>query len=251
MKQAWFRFYEELNDMLPGNRKKVTFPYMFTGNQTVKDAIEAIGIPHVEVDMILANGQSVDFSYRIRNDDRISVYPVFESLDIASVTHLRSKPLRETRFVLDAHLGKLARYLRLLGYDSIFSDFKDDTEIVDISLSEKRIILTRDKQLLKNRKVTHGYWVRSDRPELQLKEVFRRFDLNRSVVPFSRCMECNSLLDDVDKADIADRLEPRTRKFYNNFKICSRCKHIYWEGSHYEKMKRFVEGLEDKTGSTP
>lgn len=243
MKQAWFRFYEELNDFLPTVKRKVLFPYQFTGTPTVKDAVEDQGVPHVEIDMILVNGQSVDFLYKIRNEDRISVYPVFESLDISGVTHLRGKPLREIKFIADVHLGKLVKYLRLCGLDTFFSRSMDDNQIIDLSLSEKRIILTRDRLLLKNKKVTHGYWIRSKDAQEQLMEVFRRFSLQKSVSPFTRCLECNGMLERIEKEKITDRLQPRTRKYYNEFRICPACDHIYWEGSHFSRMKQFTDRL--------
>jgi uncharacterized protein len=148
-------------------------------------------------------------------------------------------------FVIDVHLGKLARYLRLCGFDSRFSTAFDDGELVEISNNENRILLTCDRQLLENRKVSNGYLVRSQKPGEQLKEVFARFNLKESITPFTRCMECNSPLEQVKKEMIIDLLEPRTREFYNSFSICTSCRHIYWEGSHFEKMKKFVEKIRD------
>ena len=243
MNLAWFRFYEELNDFLPASRKKRSFSYSFDGNLSVKDAIEAIGIPHVEVDMILVNGISVDFSQKLKNEDNVSVYPVFESFDISAVTHLREKPLRNTKFILDVHLGKMAKYLRLLGFDTLYESSYNDNEIISISKAEKRIILTRDRGLLKNNKVTHGCWIRSQHTCEQLKEVISRFDLRAGAKPFTRCLECNSLLNDVKKEEISDFLPLRTKKYYDEFKHCPGCKRIYWEGSHYEKMKKHIEEI--------
>ena len=207
----------------------------------MKDAIEAWGVPHVEVDMILVNGKSVDFSYLIEDGDRISVYPVFVSIDISEVTHLRDQPLREIKFVLDVHLGKLARYLRLCGFDTLYETDYTDNEIIIISSLQKRIILTRDKKLLNNKKVTHGVWIRSQYPDSQLKEVFDRLDLKNLAKPFTRCMECNTELVDVPKEQIIDRIPPGTRKFYDVFRMCPACDHIYWEGSHFERMKEFLK----------
>lgn len=147
------------------------------------------------------------------------------------------------RFIADVHLGKLARYLRLCGFDTLFSNNYADPEIMDLSNSDKRIILTCDKLLLENKKALNGFLVKSQKPEDQLKEVFTGLRLKDSVRPFTRCMECNSLLEEVEKETIIELLEPRTREFYDNFSICSSCNHIYWEGSHYEKMKRFIEKL--------
>ncbi|MGQ9621604.1 MAG: Mut7-C RNAse domain-containing protein [Bacteroidales bacterium] len=239
-KNVWFRFYEELNDFLPSGKRKVSIPYSFSGRQSVKDAVEALGVPHVEIDLILVNGKSVDFSYLLKNGDRISVYPVFESLDISGVTHLREKPLREIKFVLDVHLGKLARYLRLCGFDTLYEKDYCDNEIITISSLQNRIILTRDKKLLNNKKVTHGIWIRSQYPESQLKEVFDRLDLKYVAKPFTRCMGCNTLLVDVPKEKIIDKLPHKTRELYNTFRLCPQCDQIYWEGSHFKRMKEFI-----------
>jgi uncharacterized protein len=241
--QAKFRFYEELNDFLPGYRKKVEFLFTFTGNPTVKDAIETIGVPHVEVDLILVDGRSVNFMYRIKDQDRISVYPVFESLDISEVQRLRASPLRDPRFILDVHLGRLAKYMRLCGFDTRYEKDLSDREIVNISLSEKRAILTRDRGLLKTKEVTHGHWIRESKPTEQLREVIQVFNLNNSFHPFSRCLECNGVLVEVQMEDIDNMLPERTREYYRNFRKCPVCNRVYWEGSHYERMKKFVENV--------
>ena len=240
---ALFRFYAELNDFLPFGRRSISFPYTFTGNPSVKDAIEAIGVPHVEIDLVIVNGEPVNFTYKLREGDQVSVYPVFESLDISEVSPLRAKPLRKTKFITDVHLGKLTRYLRLCGFDTYYRKELTDNEIVDISLSEGRIILTRDKGLLKNKKVTHGYWVRSPEPKEQLTEVLHRFDLKQELKPFTRCMECNEQVSVVSKEEIGEQLPPKTRKYFMEFKRCPGCGKIYWEGSHYDKMKKFIETL--------
>lgn len=237
---AAFRFYEELNDFLPERKKKTSFDYPFNGSPSVKDAIEAIGVPHVEVDLILVNGISVDFSYRLRNNDVVSVYPVFETFDIKDVTHLRLEPLRDVRFIADVHLGKLARYLRLCGFDTLYDPGCSDSEIISVAKNEGRIILTRDKGILRTGLVTHGYWIRSQDPVIQLGEVTRHFDLGRKISLFSRCSICNSTLTPVAKKDIEDRLLPATAMFYNEFKICSGCKKLYWQGSHAEKLAGLI-----------
>jgi len=239
--QVWFRFYEELNDFLPSYRRKTSFSFSFLGNPSVKHAIEELGVPHVEVDMILVNGNSVDFSYRLKKGDQVSVYPVFESFDISNVQRLRAKPLRNPMFILDVHLGRLSKYLRLLGIDTLFEKDLNDGQIINKSLSEHRIILTRDRGLLKNRTVTHGYWIRSSKPTEQLTEVLKRLDLKSGLHPFTRCLECNGVLADVQKEKIMNLILPKTQNFYTEFKQCTNCGRIYWEGSHYEKMKKFIQ----------
>lgn len=240
---AWFRFYEELNDFLPAARRKVTFAHEFGERASVKDMIEALGVPHPEVDLILVDGVSVDFSHSVQDGERISVYPLFESLDITPVLRLRPQPLRVSRFVLDTHLGRLARHLRLFGFDTLYRNDYEDAELAAIVQQQPRILLTRDQGLLKRRKVSHGYYVRATAPRVQLSEVFARFDLYRQAAPFSRCIACNGVLHDVAKAEIQHRLEPATCQHYEYFRQCSDCGRIYWQGSHYQRLQRLVHEL--------
>lgn len=245
---ATFRFYEELNDFLPKDKRRRPFEYVLKLNQTVKDAIEASGVPHTEVDLIIVNGGSVGFSYHPQHADMISVYPVFESFNIQPVLKLRPAPLRIPKFVLDVHLGKLCKYLRMLGFDTFYNNHLEDSEIIEISITQKRIILTRDFGILKNGKVTHGYWLRSQNPKIQIQEVIRRFDLQKGIKPFYRCTVCNGLVETVDKEKVTELLQPGTMKYFHQIFQCTSCARIYWEGSHFEKMKAFVEGIvDDKT----
>lgn len=237
------RFYAELNDFLPPERRQTAFTVPLARQTSVKDLIESLGVPHTEVDLILVNGESVDFAYRVRAGDRISVYPVFEALDIAPLVRVRPRPLREPRFVLDTHLGKLALYLRMLGFDALYRNDYADEELARISSQEHRILLTRDRGLLKRRLVTHGYHVREDDPERQLVEVVRRFDLAGAAQPFGRCLRCNDLLEEVEKAAIEHRLEPKTRRYYHQFRVCRGCGRVYWPGSHHEHMRARIERL--------
>ncbi|AKJ64980.1 Mut7-C RNAse domain-containing protein [Kiritimatiella glycovorans] len=239
--EAVFRFYEELNDFLPPESRKRDIRYAFGGRPGIKDPLEALGVPHTEVDLILVNGISRGFDYRLCDGDRVSVYPVFESLDLAPLIRLRPGPLRRTRFVLDVHLGKLARYLRLLGFDTLYRNDYGDPELVRISVEEGRILLTRDRRLLFHRAVTRGYWVRSTRPERQVREVVRRFDLAARIKPFHRCAVCNGIIEPVAKGEIAHRLQPLTRKYHRDFSRCRSCGKIYWKGSHYERLLERLE----------
>jgi uncharacterized protein with PIN domain len=191
MKHADFRFYAELNDFLPAERRGVTFTHAFRGGPSVKDVVEALGVPHPEIDLILADGESVDFSWILRDGARVSVYPVFESLDITPLARVRQAPLREVRLVLDGHLGRLARHLRMLGLDVRWRADAGDEELARVSVAEHRILLTRDSGLLKRRLVTHGYRVREVDPRRQLVEVVHRLDLLRAIAPFVRCLRCN------------------------------------------------------------
>ncbi|HXE73471.1 MAG TPA: Mut7-C RNAse domain-containing protein [Candidatus Nitrosotenuis sp.] len=240
MPRATFRFYEELNDHLPARRRKVEFDHEFPPRSTVKHVIEALGVPHTEVELILVNGHPVDFDHLLGEGDRVSVYPVFESLDVTPLVRLRPKPLRRVRFVLDVHLGRLATYLRLLGFDTLAPAGAKDEDLARLA-AQGRILLTRDRGLLKRRQVTHGYWLRSTRPREQLAEVLRRFDLFRLVDPFNRCLRCNHPLVEVARESVAAELPPRTLELHQRFYRCPGCRRLYWEGSHHRAMERLVE----------
>ncbi|HYE34448.1 Mut7-C RNAse domain-containing protein [Methylocaldum sp.] len=241
--QAEFRFYEELNDFLPPGRRKQTFPYPFQGTPSVKDAIEALGVPHTEVELILVNGDSVGFDYRLKPGDRVAVYPLFESFDISPLVRLREKPLREVRFVIDVNLGKLARLLRLAGFDALYRNDFTDRAICRIAAKDHRTVLTRDRGLLCNKLITRGYFVRSAAPGEQFAEVIRRFDLSGQLAPFTRCSLCNGKVQPVPKETVLDRLEPETRRYYDEFFLCTGCGKIYWPGSHVERMRERLNRL--------
>jgi uncharacterized protein with PIN domain len=240
VRSAEFRFYEELNDFLPAARRKVGFMQTFHGTPAVRDVIQAIGVPHTAIDLVLVNGRSVAFGHRLAGGERVAVYPVFERLDIGPVVRLRPEPLRRTRFILDVHLGKLARDLRMLGFDSAYRPDWGDAPIIDLALAEGRIILTRDVGILKQRRVTHGYWLRNTRPERQLPEVLRALQLERQARPFTRCMECNGLLEPAAKEAVAGHVEEAIQARFDRFWQCRSCGKVYWRGTHYRRMLRRV-----------
>lgn len=238
---AEFRFYEELNDFLPPERRRASFACSVAGTRSVKDAIESIGVPHTEVDLILVDGRSVGFDRVLRGGERVAVYPVFELLDIAPLQHLRPRPLRDPRFVLDTHLGKLARHLRMAGFDCLYRNDYRDSELITAALAEQRIILTRDKGLLKQRLVTHGYFVRHTESEEQLREVVRALQLETGLRPFTRCRECNAELREVSKAEVLARLPENVRRIYERFQLCPGCARVYWEGTHYARLRHLLD----------
>ena len=245
MHKIYFRFYEEINDFLPKEKRKVRFTHNYTVRASVKDVIESLGVPHTEVDLILVNGKSVGFDYLINDGDDISVYPVFESLDITNVQHLRPKPLRNPKFIADVHLGRLVRYLRMMGFDVLYkNDFVDD-EIVTLSLIETRAILTRDRGILKRSEVTHGYWIRSTKVKEQVIEVLKRFDLRNIIEEFSRCIKCNTMLKSISKSEIINELPPKVSKSQTEFSRCPACKKNYWKGTHYQRMLSFIQSVKD------
>ena len=227
--RAYFRFYAELNDHLPRARRFRTLERTFFVPAPVKDLIESCGVPHTEVELIVANSESVGFSYVVQNGDRIAVYPMFESFDVTPELKVRPAPLREPKFVLDVHLGRLAAYLRMLGFDAVYRNQASDAELVRISAGEQRILLTRDRGLLQHGGVTHGYWLRNADSRRQLVEVVGRFDLTRSLRPFSRCMVCNEVLEEVLRVRADD-----------DYRECPQCGKVYWQGSHYRRMERWI-----------
>ena len=250
------RYYEELNDFLPEEMRKVDVSVPFQDRRSVKDLIESMGVPHVEVDIILVNGASVDFDYILCDNDRISVFPVFESLDISGVTRLRETPLRETRFILDVHLGKLARLMRLLGFDSEYEDDMEDELLAAISASENRILLTCDRRLLMRKIINRGIIIRSREPLKQIIEVVNRLQLRGLVKPFTRCVECNGIMKTIDidspeasllKLDIPEGVLSWCRDYF----ICASCGRVYWKGSHYDKLvlkvRRILRSIDNAT----
>ncbi|MDY6827473.1 MAG: Mut7-C RNAse domain-containing protein [Bacillota bacterium] len=239
----YVRFYAELNDFLPPEKQQITFTCSVFGKPTVKDLIESLGAPHTEVDLILVNGTSAGFSHYLTHGDRLSVYPVFESLDIKPILKVRPEPLREPRFILDTHLGKLASYLRMCGFDTLYRNDYDDSELATVSKREHRILLTRDRGLLKRSVVSHGYLVREDEPSKQAAEILRRFDLAGMVRPFRLCLRCNVKLETVSKESVRDKVPPRVFNINEEFCRCPECGRIYWQGTHYQKMEGFIHSL--------
>jgi hypothetical protein len=234
------RAYEELNDFLPVGKRKTAFMAEISPGSTTKAVIENLGIPHTEVDLVLVNGESADFSRQLGDGDRLSVYPVFESWDIGAVSLVRSRPLRETRFSADVHLGRLARLLRMMGFDTRYDNEADDEELVLEARASGRILLSRDRGLLKRRMVTHGLLVRSLVPREQLAQVFRRVDCAGQVQLFARCMSCNGAIARVSRISVLEHLPPAVAEMCTEFSRCPDCGKVYWRGTHWETMKKLA-----------
>ena len=243
MPTATFRFHGNLADFLPRARRRDALRHAFEGAPTIKDRIEAIGVPHPEVDRIEVGGVAVGFEYRLRDGDEVDVHPI----DGAEATgspgpggrtgHLVPPRQRPERFVLDGHLGRLAAYLRLLGFDTLYTNRADDVDLARLAGADGRILLTRDRGLLKRRAVVHGYFVRDDDPRRQLAEVARRYGLAASAQPFTRCTRCNGPIEEVEREQVAHLLQERTLRYYKVFGRCGSCGTVYWEGSHVERMR--------------
>ena len=243
MMTASFRFYEELNDFLAPERRYCEFATPCARDATVKHMIEALGVPHTEVELVLVNGESSAFDRRLRDGDRVSVYPTFESFDITPLLRVRAKPLRSLRFVADAHLGGLARLLRMTGFDTLYDNNFADAEIEAIAGREGRIVLTRDRELLKRRTITHGCYVHALKPALQFAEILERLDLAGSARPLTLCLACNAPLHAIDKASVEHRLPPSVRERFQRFSTCDVCRRVFWEGSHWVRMRELLGRL--------
>lgn len=229
MGRAAFLFHDELNDFLAREKRGKRLEKEFKGNPSVKHLIEALGVPHPEVGRLLVGGRAVDFSYQVKDGDEIEVYPLTPAERGGDGT---SPP----RFLLDNHLGKLAVYLRLAGLDASYRNDYQDEELAKRAAREGRVLLTRDQRLLMRSIIHVGYWVREKSPPKQLEEILKRFDLLARLRPFQRCVRCNTPLQSVTKDEVIHRLEPLTKKYYDEFRYCPVCDRVYWKGSHYEHM---------------
>lgn len=230
---ATFIFYGSLNDFLSSEKKNCQIEITFRGSPGVKDTIESIGVPHTEIHFIKVNFRQSDLFYKLNNDDKVEVFPYF----YGPYSSESSKPL----FILDVHLGKLARYLRMMGFDTLYKNDSSDKELAEISCKCKRILLTRDIGLLKHRCIQYGYWVRATSPLDQIKEIADRYQLCTNAIPLSRCIKCNGILEKVEKSKIICRLQPRTLDSFDNYSICRSCQSIYWDGSHVQKIKEIIK----------
>lgn len=237
---AHFYFYDALNDFLRPAKKETWLDYAFYDSPAVKDAIEAIGVPHTEVGCILINGQPVTFLHSLHPFDKVEVYPFQLKGNLTCLVQVM--PI-EIKFVLDVHLGALARLLRMLGFDTLYENNLTDPDIAQIAAAEKRIVLTRDINLLKHKIIETGYWLRSQMPEEQVLEVINRYQLKNLMQPFVRCIACNGILYPVDKASIIDKLPGNTPSYYNTFYQCRQCQRVYWKGAHFAQMEKTLKRI--------
>ena len=234
MKVARFDIEDKLRWLLLYDKRRDNFEYPFNGPQSVKHLIESIGIPHTEIGEMKAGGESIGLDYLVQDGDRIEVRVVLPVGEGSAEPH----------FVLDGHLGRLASRLRMLGMDSLYRNNYDDRELVQVSVDENRILLTRDRQLLMHKNISSGQLLWSLEPEEQFREVIGRYRLKKWIKPFQRCIRCNHPLETVRKEDVLEQLQPLTRLYFEEFHICPACKQIYWKGSHFERMQKIIEEME-------
>jgi len=238
---ATFRFYGELNDFLARERRGIAFSTPCAREATTKHMIEALGVPHTEVELILVNGESTGLDTLLEDDDRVAVYPRFSSLDVADLVQVRLLPPGRLRFVADAHLGGLARLLRMAGFDTIYDNAMRDQQVEALAMDEGRVVLTRDRELLKRRGVEYGAYVRALKAQAQLREMFERFGLAERARPFTLCLHCNAPLREVAKEAVLEQLPPTVRATQENFRTCDVCHRVYWKGSHWQRMSGMLE----------
>jgi uncharacterized protein with PIN domain len=235
------KFHGDLPFFLGSKTRRETIERALREKTSVKDVIESCGVPHSEVDLILVDGQPVDFHHTLRTDAEVDVYPV--GLMPTRFPKNRLQVSNSTEFVADCHLGKLARDLRLLGFDVAYDRDADDRQLLAIMGESRRALLTRDRRLLMHAIVQHGYYLRSQNPINQTIEVLRRFDLFSAIAPFTRCLRCNAPLQKVEKADVIQKLEPLTKIYYEEFRRCTGCGQIYWAGSHFSKLQKRLKEI--------
>ena len=249
MVTATFRFYEELNDFLPRERRGCTFSVRCARAATTKHMIEALGVPHTEVELILVNGESSGLERALAEGDRVAVYLKFETFDVSPLLRIRDKPLRRLCFVADAHLGGLARLLRMAGFDTLYDNGYHDKEIVAISLDQERVVLTRDRELLKRRSVTHGCYLHAIRPAAQFRELYDRLGLAAIAQPFTLCLHCNLPLRPVARAEVLERLPESVRLQHDQFNTCDSCGRVFWKGTHHKRMAAMLEAVAAPTAA--
>jgi uncharacterized protein with PIN domain/sulfur carrier protein ThiS len=243
MARATVVLHGDLVDHLPPSRRTAELERTFDGRPAVKDLLEAVGVPHPEIAAIEVNGRVAGFVHAVGDGDRVDAWPADEAAALGLATIL-PPPMEDQdgpRFVVDGHLGRLAAYLRMLGFDTWYRNDAGDDELSAVAADGRRILLTRDRGLLRRSVVLWGAFVRSDRPVEQLVEVVRRFGLADRWQPFGRCIRCNTALLTATRDDVLDRLEPLTRIYYDDFRRCPGCDAVYWKGSHHARMARLIE----------
>ncbi len=243
MVTATFCFHEELNEFLRPEQRGREFSVPCARNATTKHMIEALGVPHTEVEVILVNGLAAGFDRLLSDRDRVAVYPRSDSPVVAPMLRLREWPLPVTHFVADSHLGGLARLLRMAGFDTLYRNDFRDSELADIARHDRRIVLTRDRDLLKQRGISHGCYVHALKPERQFGEIVARLDLGCSFRPFTLCLECNAPVREIEKTYVFRQLPPSVQARHEHFTICDCCGRVFWEGSHWQHMRQLLDKM--------
>ena len=208
--------------------------------RSVADVLGSVGIPRCELGLLLVDGVCVAADHRLVGGERLAAFPPFQRLPPDAHCSVWVTPPEPRRFVLDVHLGTLARRLRLLGFDAWYRTHAPDRLLAEIAVRDDRILLSRDRQLLLRRAIVHGYCPRSNDPDQQLVEVADRYGLAARQEPLTRCVRCNGGLTAVSKAEILEELPERTRGAFDTFARCSDCHQVYWPGAHTRALDRIL-----------
>lgn len=250
--KAELRFAEELRMFLAPRHRDGTVRVTCDGTSTLGHYVESLGVPLTEAGpLTLTEGDATTLAapsaaagagtpgarlvppgHRLAGRESVHVAPV-----------PRPQRLPDPRFVLDVHLGTLARRLRLLGIDTSYANDRDDDALVELANAGHRVLLTRDRGLLRRRKLWRGAYVRGDDPDDQLRDVLDRFA--PPLAPWTRCTACNGPLVPSAKEDVEPLLEPGTRRTYDTFARCAACGHVYWRGAHGGRLAAIVDAAEE------
>ena len=237
---VYLTFHNDLQMLLKKSQAGKVVKYALKRRASLKDIIESQGVPHTEVAQILLGNKELGFAFIPVGGEDIDIFPFSEEISVFNSTLLRPQPMSSLKFMVDINVQKLARNLRIIGFDTSMVPDMRLIEIGKVATSEHRIVITRNRELLKCNTVVHGHLVRSEDHVIQLQEVVKLYKIKLHIKPFSRCIACNGDLMSVTKQDIIHRLEPLTRKYFNTFKRCSDCEKIYWQGSHYNQMLKMI-----------
>ncbi|TQK52638.1 hypothetical protein FBY35_3081 [Streptomyces sp. SLBN-118] len=221
----------ELRLFVPSERRRGRTALVTDGSSTLGHVIESLGVPLTEAGRVLVDGREVPVSHIPRAGETVEVYGVERPQEV---------PGAPLRFLLDVHLGTLARRLRLLGVDAAYENEDiGDPALASLSAKEQRVLLSRDRGLLRRREIWAGAYIYSDRPDDQLRDVLARFAPR--LMPWTRCTACNGRLTDADKDSVQDQLQQGTQRTYDVFARCTACERVYWRGAHHARLEAIVE----------
>lgn len=221
----------ELRLFIPSERRQGRTALITDGSSTLGHVIESLGVPLTEAGRLLVDGREVAVSH---------IPSAGESVEVYGVERPQQVPGAPLRFLLDVHLGTLARRLRLLGVDAAYENEDiGDPALATLSAKERRVLLSRDRGLLRRREIWAGAYIYSDRPDDQLRDVLERFA--PALTPWTRCTACNGRLADADKDSVQDQLQQGTQRSYDVFAQCPACDRVYWRGAHHARLQAIVE----------
>ncbi len=239
--KASFQFFGQCQDFIGEDLHDKPIEYAFNDKPSIKDAVEALGVPHPELGAIKVNQHYVDFNYALNDGDEVSVFPLPYQDESVALLYM---PKQGATFLLDVHLGGLARYLRIAGFNCLF-ETKDhgDALLAEVAAKENLTLLTRDIGLLKRAKVKYARWVRNVLPEAQFKEIVEHYQLAGQFKPMTRCVKCNGAINSVTKQSVKDEVPKGVLEWQDDFSRCNCCEQVYWKGTHYDKINDILANV--------